>query len=197
MAAPLAPAIPDRPVRRFTVEEYHRLADCGVLVDREPFELIHGFIVQKMTIQPPHSSAVNALMELLSAVKGSQATVRIQQPITLVDSEPEPDVVLAVGSRLDYSNCHPSPAHVLILAEVADSSLAYDRTTKLELYAQARVAVYWIVNLIDRQVEVYTQPRVGKTPSYRKQTNYGPGEDVPVVIDGKTIGRIPVAELLP
>ncbi len=72
-----------------------------------------------------------------------------------------------------------------------------DRTTKLELYAGAKIAVYWIVNLVDRRVEVYTQPRGGKNPTYKQQTNYGPDDEVPVVVGGKQIGRIPVKELLP
>jgi Uma2 family endonuclease len=196
-SVPLPPAIPTQPVRRFTVDEYHRMLETGVLKDREPYELIHGWIVQKMGTNPPHNNAVNALMELFGALRGPNATVRIQQPITTTDSEPEPDVVLAVGSRADYAERNPTPAEVHVLVEVAESSLVQDQTNKLELYAKAKVPVYWIVNLVDRRVEVYTEPRGGKKPTYRQQTNYGPDDEVPLVIDGKEVGRIPVKELLP
>ena len=91
---PLPPAIPPLPIRRFTVDEYHRMVEIGVLKDREPYELIHGWIVQKMVVNPPHSYAINALNELFGLMRGPKATVRIQQPITTTDSEPEPDVVL-------------------------------------------------------------------------------------------------------
>jgi hypothetical protein len=80
---------------------------------------------------------------------------------------------------------------------VADSTLHRDQTTKLELYAGAKVAVYWIVNLVDRRVEVYTQPRGGKSPTYKTRTDYGPDDAVPVVIAGKRVGTIAVKDLLP
>jgi Uma2 family endonuclease len=172
------------------------MVEVGVLIGREPYELIHGWIVQKMGIKPPHGYAINALNEILMLLRTSRTSVRIQQPITAVDSEPEPDVVLAAGSRRDYSARHPAPSEVHLLVEVADSSLRFDQTTKLELYAQAKIQVYWIVNLIDRRVEVYTQPRDGKTPTYKQQKNYGPDDEVPLIVDGKEKGRIPVKELL-
>ncbi len=92
---------------------------------------------------------------------------------------------------------NPSPSECVVVAEVADSSLRFDQTTKLELYAGAKVAVYWIVNLKDRRVEVYTQPKGGKNPTYKSHVDYGPDDAVPVVIAGKTVGTIAVKELLP
>ena len=193
---PLPPAIPTQPVRRFTVDKYHRMLEAGVLKEREPYELINGWIIRKMVVYPPHNYAVNALNELFGLLRGPRATVRIQQPITTTDSEPEPDVVLAVGSRVDYAERNPTPSEVHVLVEVAESSLQYDQTTKLELYAKAKVQVYWIVNLIDRRVEVYTEPRGGKKPTYKQQKNHGPDDEVPLVLNGKEVGRIPVKELL-
>ncbi|HEV3439717.1 MAG TPA: Uma2 family endonuclease [Gemmata sp.] len=192
---PLPPAIPTQPVRRFTVDEYHRMLEAGVLKEREPYELINGWIIRKMVVYPPHNYAVNVLMELFMKLHGSGATLRIQQPITTANSEPEPDVVVAAGSVADYATRNPNPSEVHVLVEVAESSLQYDRTTKLELYAKAKIQVYWIVNLIDRRVEVYTGPRGGKKPTYKQQKNYGPGDEVPLFIGGKEVGRIPVKEL--
>jgi hypothetical protein len=173
------------------------MLETGVLKSREPYELIHGWIVRKMGTNPPHTYAVNTLMESFAALLGGKATLRVMQPITTTDSEPEPDVVIAAGSKADYKKRHPKPAEVHGLVEVADTTLHEDRTTKLELYAGAKIAEYWIVNLVDRRVEVHTEPRGGKNPTYKQQTNYGPDDEVPVVIGGKQLGRIPVKELLP
>ena len=112
-------------------------------------------------------------------------------------ANPEPDVVLALGSRADYKTRQPSPSECVVVAEVADSTLHQDQTTKLALHAGAKVAVYWIINLVDRRVEVYTQPKGGKSPTYKTRTDYGPDDDVPVVIAGKRVGTIAVKDLLP
>ena len=149
-----------------------------------------------MTLNPPHNYAVTALMQHLLAL-GARAIVRVQQPITTSDSEPEPDVVLAAGTNADYKARNPGPSDALLVVEVGDSSVREDQTTKLELYAGAKVAVYWIVNLKDRRVEVYTQPRGGKSPTYKTRTDYGPDGAVPVVIAGKQVGTIAVKDLLP
>jgi hypothetical protein len=192
----LPPAVPPWPVCRFTVDEYHKMIETGVLNENHRAELIHGWIVPKMTINPPHNYAVTALMEQLLAL-GATATVRIQQPITTTDSEPEPDVVLAAGSKADYKTRNPKPSECIVVVEVPDATLHEDPTTKLALYAGAKVAVYWIVNLVDRRVEVYTQPRGGKNPTYKQHTDYGPDDVVPVVIAGKRVGTIAVKDLLP
>ena len=194
---PLPPGVSPLPVRRFTVEEYHKLIEIGMISENDRVELLNGWVVAKMGINPPHNTAVNKMMKAVLAIAGRDAVVRIQQPITTADSEPEPDVVYAFGTDGDYSTRNPRPSEVLFLVEVADTSLREDQTNKLELYAKNKIAMYWIVNLIDRRVEVYTQPRGGKNPTYKQQTNYGPDDTVPVVIGGKELGRIAVKELLP
>lgn len=194
---PPPPAIPPLPVRRFTVAEYHKLGEIGVLTPSDRVELLHGWIVPKMTLNPPHAYAVTALMKAMLALGGPAAVVRVQQPISTTDSEPEPDVVLATGANADYKKRHPAPGECVMLAEVADSSLREDQTTKLALYAGAKVAVYWIVNLVDGRVEVYTQPKGGKNPAYKLRTDYGPGDAVPVVIGTAQVGTIAVTDLLP
>jgi Uma2 family endonuclease len=192
----LPPAVSPLPVHRFTVDEYHKLGELGILTENDRVELIHGWIVAKMTLNPPHAYAVTALMGQLVAL-GASAIVRVQQPITTTDSEPEPDVVFATGTNTDYKKRHPAPSECALVAEVADSSLHEDQTTKLELYAGVKIAVYWIVNLVDRRVEVYTQPKGGKNPTYKRRTDYGPDDAVPVVIGGKRVGTIAVKDLLP
>jgi Uma2 family endonuclease len=179
------------------VEEYHKLIDNGMISENDRVELLHGWITAKMGINPPHNTAVNRLMKAFLAISGPDGVVRVQQPITTEDSEPEPDVVLAAGTDADYQERNPGPAEVIVLVEVADASLREDQTTKLRLYAAAGIYVYWIVNLIARRVEVYTQPRGGRNPSYKQQKQYKPGEDVPIIVRRKQLGRIPVKELLP
>jgi hypothetical protein len=194
---PLLPAIPPFAVHRFSVDDYHKMIATGLISENDRVELIHGWIVAKMGINPPHNNGVTALMELLLALQIPNTTVRVQQPITTADSEPEPDVVLAAGLRPTFKTRNPRPSEVLLLVEVAESSLQEDQTTKLALYAGAKVAEYWIVNLVDRRVEVYTQPKGGKSPTYKARADHGPDDSVPVVIGGKRVGTIAVKELLP
>jgi hypothetical protein len=196
-AAPLPPAIPPFPVYRFTVDDYHKMIAEGLISENDRVELIHGWIVAKMGINPPHNTAVNRLMKAFFAITGPGGVVRIQQPITTPDSEPEPDVVLATGTDANYEKRNPKPTECIVVVEVAESSLREDQTTKLELYAGAKVAVYWVVNLVDRRVEVYTQPKGGKNPTYKARTDYGPGDAVPVAVAGKKVGTVAVRELLP
>jgi Uma2 family endonuclease len=199
MATVIVPASPQpRPPWRFTVEQYHKLIDAGVLTSDDRCELIHGLIVEKPVINPPHANAVNRLMKRLMMLLGPDAVIGVQQPITLPpDNEPEPDLFIASGTDDDYGDRHPGPRDVQLAVEVADSSLAEDRTTKLGIYAAYRLPVYWIVNLVDYRVEVYTDPRGGKNPTYRARQDYGPNDKIPVTLAGRTVGSIPVREILP
>jgi Uma2 family endonuclease len=184
-------------MHRFTVEQYHEMERLGIVKEHDRVELIHGLIVEKPRINPPHATALGKFYRRLTAMLEVDAAIRIQMPITLSDSEPEPDVVVAPGTHDDYETTHPGPKQSLLTVKVSDSSLADDQSIKLQLYAAARLPVYWIVNLIDRRVEVYTQPRGGKNPTYRARQDYGPDESAPVVLAGKKVGSIPVREILP
>lgn len=185
--------------KRFTLDEYHRIIKHRILADGAPYELLNGVILQKMTINPPHASTVSRFGRRLDRLMSDDLVLRIQQPVSFraSDSEPEPDAVVAVGPEGRYDRTHPKPRDILLLVEVGDSSLPLDQGEKLIAYAAVKVSEYWVVNLIDRQVEVYTLPRGGKTPTYRGRVVYGPGQAVPVVIAGQTLGAIPVSELLP
>jgi Uma2 family endonuclease len=186
-------------VRRYTIEEYHRLIETGFFREDDRIELLNGWIVAKMGINPPHASALTRLSRRLRGLLGEAWIVREQSALTIAksDSEPEPDIVVATGPENSYDERHPIPKDVALLVEVADTSIVEDQGEKLYTYASARIVVYWIVNLKDRRVEVYTDPRGGKNPTYKKRTNYGPRDAVPVVFRGKVLGRIPVKELLP
>jgi Uma2 family endonuclease len=172
---------------------------AGVLTENDRVELIDGQIVAKMTHNPPHDTSVDLTQSEVSAVLPEDWRVRVQSAITLpgADSEPEPDVAVVRGPARRYRRSHPRAKDIALLIEVADATLRYDRTTKHRLYAGARIPVYWIVNLIDSYVEVYTLPRGGRSPGYRNRQDYSLSEAVPVVIEGREIARIAVQELLP
>jgi Uma2 family endonuclease len=123
--------------------------------------------------------------------------IRVQSAIRLPDSEPEPDLTLARGDDLTFAQQHPEPAEIVLLVEVADSTLTRDRQDKGRIYARSAIAEYWIVNLVDRQVEVYTQPSGPvAAPSFGHRRDYRTGDALPVNLDGKTIGSITVTEIL-
>ncbi|HZY89283.1 MAG TPA: Uma2 family endonuclease [Gemmataceae bacterium] len=193
------PPIPPVPIRRFTVDEYHRMIDAGILREGDRHELLNGWIVPKMTRNPPHDLALGLVEDALLQRMPAGWFRRGQSAVTVSsDSEPEPDVAVVRGDRRDYGSRHPGPQDMGLAVEVSDSTLAQDRTVKLQIYARARVPVYWIVNLPDTRVEVYTDPTgPDPAPAYRQRRDFGPADEVPLVLDGAEVGRIPVRDLLP
>jgi Uma2 family endonuclease len=124
--------------------------------------------------------------------------LRTQQAITLADSEPEPDFTVARGDKRTYLTRHPGPADVGLVVEVADTSLQRDRDDKARIYARAGIATYWIVNLIDRQVEVRTGPAsAAGLPAYAQRQDFAPGSRVPFTLGAAVVASVPVDELLP
>lgn len=190
-------AIPAPPEYQFTVEQYHRMIDAGVFEATDRFELVEGRIFTKMTKKPPHDVSLTLTQEELGKPLPEKWMLRIQCAITTGDSEPEPDIAVVLKPGRRYLRGHPGPGDIGLLVEVADSTLHFDRTNKKRVYARARIPVYWIVNLIDRCVEVYSDPKGGKSPTYRNAQVFGSGDEVPLIIDGKQVGAIAVADLLP
>jgi Uma2 family endonuclease len=124
--------------------------------------------------------------------------VRSQATAKLSASRPEPDVAVTRGDRRTYFTRHPDPADFGLVAEVSDSSLDRDQLDKTRIYAREKIPVYWVVNLVDRRVEVYTDPSgPGDDPRYHTLNVHAPGADVPVVLGGTTVGTIAVNDLLP
>jgi Uma2 family endonuclease len=183
---------------RLSVAKYHAMIRAGILTDDDPVELLEGVLVQKMPKNPAHVLAKRLLRKALERIIPAGWIVDTEDPVTTRDSEPELDVSVFCGTDTDYSDHHPGPSDTTLIAEVADSSLRLDRGQKKRLYARARVREYWIVNLVDRQIEVYTDPTGPvRKPDYRQRKDYKPGDSVPVVVDGREVGRLPVADLLP
>jgi Uma2 family endonuclease len=182
---------------RFSVEQFHRMIDAGVFGADERCELLEGVVVRKMTRNPPHDGCLYLAQTELLARLPAGWVLRVQSAVTLPDSEPEPDLVVAAGPARQYVRRHPGPRDVGLIVEVADATLAEDRDRKSRVYARARVPMYWIINLIESQVEVYTQPRAGRSPSYRRRQDFAPGDDLPLVLTGREVARVSVRELLP
>jgi Uma2 family endonuclease len=188
---------PTVPVRRFTVDEYHRMIAARILQEDEPIELLEGLLVPKMTRNPPHDTVLGLLEDEISRCLPKAWFRRGQSAMTTPDSEPEPDLAVVRGERRDYRTWHPGPGDLGLVVEVSDSSLFQDRTLKVRIYARAAIPVYWTVNIPDNQVEVYTNPSGPTAESaYQQQQIYRPGDQVPLVLDGQEVARIAVADLL-
>jgi|CXWK01.1.fsa_nt_gi Uma2 family endonuclease len=145
--------------KRFTVSEYEQIAAAGLLGEGERFELLGGEIVEMAALGPQHSASVTRVTELFYALNNPHITIRVQDPVRLGDfSAPQPDI--SVVNRRDdrYAGGHPEPEDVLLLIEVSESSLPYDRDVKLPLYAAAGIAEVWLVALLPQVVEVYRAP---------------------------------------
>jgi len=141
--------------RRFTLQEYHWLVQQGFFGD-DRVELIDGEIVRMAPTGPEHSTTKSRLLLALMPLVGKGRHLRVDDPLTLGDHEPVPDMAVVPGSPEDYRQAHPSTA--LLVIEVADTSLEYDRTVKASLYASAGIPEYWVVNLVERRLEVYREP---------------------------------------
>ena len=162
--------------RLFTVDEYYRMAEVGLLKPDERVELIDGEIVKMTPIGPRHSGHVEQLADVFSRALGSTVHIRVQNPVRLGDrAEPEPDVMVLRRSSDFYKSRHPTPADVYLLVEVADSSLVYDRQTKVPLYARHGVPEVWLVNLVEGHIAVYRDPAAD---GYRSIRIVRPGEEL-------------------
>lgn len=184
---------------RMSLETYHELVNAGTFAPGEAVELIHGYVVEKMPKNPLHAKANQWLLiyfsKLIDIDQGWYFA--IQDPITLADSEPEPDFAVIRGSPDDHEE-HPGPLEVALLIEVSDSSLGFDESIKMQLYAANNIVEYWIVNIAERQIQVYTEPfQTGDRAAYRQQTIYVVGDTIPVILDGREYGRILVSAIMP
>ncbi|MFK7807955.1 MAG: Uma2 family endonuclease [Saprospiraceae bacterium] len=148
---------------KFTVEEYYKLAEVGIIKDSDHVELIDGQIVTMSPIKSFHAGIVNRIVRLLSEFNGKKILVSPQNPIHLsTHSEPEPDIIIAKFKADDYISEHPTPEDIYCLIEVSDTTLLKDREIKQPLYAKANIPEYWIINLVDKQIEIFRQPKNGE-----------------------------------
>src|SRR5262249_28982014 len=172
-------------IRLLSVEDYERMIETGIIRSDERVELWEGWLVEKPPMNPPHAAAIRRFLRLLKVILSAGWCYQSQLPIRLSDGMPEPDVAILRGVEEDYDNRHPTPADTLLLVEVSDSSIELDRVDAGRMYARAGVPVFWVVNIPEEQVEVYTEPiRRSATPRYRRRQDYRRGDSVPLVLDG-------------
>jgi hypothetical protein len=144
---------------RFSLADYEQMIDLGILTENDRVELIRGEVIEKMSIGELHAACVKRLNRIFNVRLANKACVGVQDPIRLEDSEPEPDVTLLVPRDDDYADGHPEAGDVILVVEVADSSIDFDRVVKREIYAENGIVEFWILNLLDRTLEVYRQPQ--------------------------------------
>ena len=182
---------------RLSVYQYERMGEAGILTEDDRVELLDGFLIQKMTKNEPHSAACTETRLAIEKLIPPGWYLRLESPLRVSEyDEPEPDLAIVRGSSRQYVRLGrpPEPSEVALVIEVADASLGRDRGEKQRAYAQGRIPIYWIVNLVDRRLEVYTKPQ---DLGYADCQVLGPDEAVSVVIDQNALGSISVAELLP
>ena len=154
--------------RRFTVAEYYALVDRGILAENDRVELLDGDIIAMPPIGDWHQSSIDRFTNLMLPLLRGRAIMRVQGPTRLNEnSEPLPDVMLLRQRDDFYETGHPSPDDVLLIIEVSDSSVDYDRDDKLTAYARAGIPEVWIVSRQDRQIEAYTEPTEGEYANVR------------------------------
>jgi Uma2 family endonuclease len=184
--------------RRFSVSEYHKLIELGILTENDHLELLDGYLVEKMPHDPIHDGTIQLVEDAIRRILPSNWCVRVQSAVTLSGSEPEPDLGVARGDKRTYLGRHPNATDFGIVVEVSNTTLDSDRGDKIPLYARDGIPVYWIVNLVDMQVEVYENPSGAvPSPTYGSSRTYRAGDSVPVSLGGTVVGSIPAAELLP
>ncbi len=189
-------AVAPFPVRKFSKPEYQLLGKLGVLSVDDRVELLEGWIVPKMNHNPPHDLALMLVEEKFRLCLPANMLLRIQMPISTIDSEPEPDLAIVLGPVRRYSEHHPEPNEILLVVEIADTSLARDRQ-KCRLYARGNVREYWIVNVVDRQIEIHSQPSgPSPNPSYNSRDVYDESSTILFSIDNVSHVRLRVSDLL-
>jgi Uma2 family endonuclease len=184
--------------RKWTRVEYDRLVECEILGSGERLELLAGDMVVKEPQHSPHATGIQLAAEALRLAFGPAFHVRVQAPVALdADSEPEPDVCVVAGAPRDYRDAHP--VRPVLIAEVALSRLAFDRERKGSLYARAGIGEYWIVNLLDRRLEVYRDPAPDAAAPlgwrYGGVQSLAPGARIAPLTAPSAL--VPVADLLP
>lgn len=186
---------PDR-LYRLTVEQYDKMARLGILTKDDKVELIEGLLVRKITIHDRHIWSIFFIDEGFRRVLPAGWFLYKENPIRLTRSEPEPDVAVLRGAFRDYIGRKPAANDVILAVEVAERSHA-DNRRKRSLYAEAGIPVYWIADLNHDRIEVYTDPTgPDPSPDYRNRRDYPIGEQVPLVIDGREVARLAVADLI-
>lgn len=191
-------------LRHFSIAEYEQMGELGVVVESDRVELLDGWLVQKAVKTPAHRIATHVTRQSLDSALPGDCYVDTHQPLWLPEMNPgagnvpEPDVSVVSGDFQDYSDRHPPAESVILGVEVSDTSLQHDRGLKKQIYAHARIPEYWIVNLVDHQLEVYQRPSgSGLKADYDVSRVLSLSDSVSIRVGNKSVGPIPVKSLFP
>ncbi|MEB3179886.1 MAG: Uma2 family endonuclease [Nostocaceae cyanobacterium] len=164
--------------RKFTVEQYHKMVDSGILKEDDRVELIRGEIIEMSPIGTKHAACVNRLNNLLYRKLGDRIILGVQNPVILSDtSEPQPDVTLLKHRDDFYESAHPQPQDIYLLIEVADTTVKYDKEVKIPLYTEHGIMEVWLVDINEESVEVYREPA---TDGYQNVRKFVGGESLSI-----------------
>lgn len=181
-----------QPHHRWTVAEYHRMGEVGLLNEDSRIELIQGELIEMAPIGSPHGGKVKRLIHLFSKAATSDAIIAAQDPIVLDGhSEPEPDITILRWRTDYYEQTHPHAEDILLIIEVSDSTLRYDREIKIPLYASHSIPEVWLLDIQQQQLEIYRDPADGE---YRQRYSLRTGQIAPILCPDAVIN---LAELLP
>ena len=190
-------AIPFYPL---DLDRYHKLVEDEILGKDDRVELLGGWLVTKMSINPPHQTSLRKVRWELNRIvpRGWFADQDCPVSLPISGSSPEPDVLMIRGGFSDHRDQHPGPLDLALVVEIASTSLAEARGYKKRIYATDSIQTYWIVNLVDQVVEVYTEPSgPSDAADYGVRQDFRPGQLLPVLIDGLQVGVIAVIDLVP
>ncbi len=200
------PAVASQPVTygqeaswaRFSVARYQKMIETGILDTNDKVELLEGYVVLKMAKNPPHDGTIMFVQGVLFRNIPPGWGLRTQSSLELLDSQPEPDFVVAKGTGRDYYNRHPTVDDIAVAIEVANTSLLRDTRDKARIYARAGVPIYWVIDVTNAQILIHSQPS-GPTdaPAYADIRTIKAPDVVPLILDGVTVATIPATELLP
>lgn len=186
-------AIFSLPTRSWTLAEYHAMIEAGILTPDDKVELLFGQIVNMNPVGRAHSATVKKVNKFFQLrLADEDVVIGVQDPITLVDeSEPEPDIYIAVGQITSYLEHHPYPADLFLVIEVSDSTLSKDQGAKKINYAVAGIAEYWVIDVYGRKVYRYTEPDA-VSRNYHKIQMFTEGDTIPAI----HLGEVAVDDLL-
>jgi Uma2 family endonuclease len=191
-ATAAAPSIRQR-YFEISLDQYQQMIESGILTEAHKVELILGQIIEKMPVTSEHAATVRKLRRYFSDRFGKQYEITSENPVALPNnSQPEPDCLIAVFREDFYVNQHPTPPEIFVIIEVAKSTLYTDRYLKAAAYAGAGIKEYWIVNLVDRQLEIHLNPNL-ETSTYANVSQYGVGQQ----FESPFVGDVAVDDLLP
>ena len=185
-------------LHRFTPEQYLRMIRVGIITEDDGCELLEGVIVAKRARNPEHVGVARLIFAALSAIVPEGWHVAKGDPFRATDSVPEPDGFVLKGTIRDYMRKTPEHSGLALVVEVSMITLARDRGRKRRIYAHAGIPVYWLANLRENHLELYTEPSgPSPNPSYRNVQTFALDDSVPVVIEGREVGRILVRDIFP